>query len=152
MARSSKDARKKGHDGQAAKDKRFRTFTVLLASSDSHERKMWADHLANLDYRIETVDNGEAALRTILASRIDAVIAAVTMDKLDGLELLRALQGFSRPPVTLLVAQGGTDIDKVYLKIAKLYGALEVFTQPLDRKAFRQGLREALAMRQPKQE
>jgi DNA-binding response OmpR family regulator len=127
----------------------LRTFTVLLASSDSHERKMWTAHLANLDYRIELVENGEAALRTILASRIDAVVAAVTMEKLDGLELLRALGGLARPPVTLLVAQGGSEIDKVYLKIAKLYGAAEVYTQPLDRKAFRQGLRDALGLREP---
>ena len=148
----SRDARPNGIAGRASGENPSRGLAVLLASSDSHERKTWAAHLSNLDYRIEEADNGETALRTIVASRIDAVVAAVTMEKLDGLELLRALAGLSRPPVTLLVSHGGGDIDKVYLKMAKLYGAVEVYTQPLDRKAFRQGLREAIALRGPKPE
>ena len=124
FSRKTGEARQNASGADLTKEHASARRTVLLASGDSHELKMWAAHLANLDCRLQRVENGEEALRTILATRIDAVIAAVTMDKLDGLELLRALGGLSRPPVTLLVAQGGSDIDKVYLKIAKLYGAL----------------------------
>ena len=129
------------------KESRDRLHKVLLASGDRREREHWAAHLSNSEYSLLSVEDGEAALQTILADRIDVVIAAVTMAKLDGLEMLRALRGLSRPPAAILVAKGGREIDRVYLKIAKLYGAAATYTQPLDRKTLRSGLRAALGFR-----
>jgi two-component system KDP operon response regulator KdpE len=119
---------------------------ILVASSVPQEREGWAVILSLADYGVLSVRDGELALQAVQSGRIDVVVAAVAMSKLDGLELLREIGALSRPPAVILIAKGHGEIDEVYLKLGRHYGAAATFTQPLDAEKFLSAVR-ALAGR-----
>jgi DNA-binding NarL/FixJ family response regulator len=89
-------------------------------------------------------ENGEAALRAIHANNPDLLIAAVSMARLDGLELLRIVHEIAPRVRVILIAKGNRQVDRSYMKLAKLLGAAATFTQPLDETTFLSGVRTAL--------
>ena len=117
---------------------------ILVASSDRREREYWSALLSHSGCSVLSVKDGETALRAVRDDHIDIVVAAVEMSKLDGLELLREISQLSRPPAVILIAKGGSEMDRIYLKVGKLYGAAAIYTQPLDPREFISGVRAAL--------
>ena len=118
--------------------------TILIASGDEEERQTWIDCLAHPQHRVLVAENGEAALRAIYANNPDLLIAAMSMPRLDGLELLRMIHEIAPGVRVILIAKGNRQVDRSYMKLAKLLGAVATFTQPLDERTFLSDVRTAL--------
>jgi DNA-binding response OmpR family regulator len=118
-------------------------FRILLASSDPYQLNDWAAELTEMDADVVQVLDGKSALKEIRRQNFDMLIAAVSMDEKDRLELLRELNGLSKPPVRILVSRGFDVAERAYLRLARLYGADVTLTQPLENGA----LRRLVAMR-----
>lgn len=102
--------------------------------------------LNNPRYALSEAENGVAALSAIISEEADIIIAAVTMERVDALQLLRAAQDLESPPI-VVVAQGHSEINHVYLRAAKLLGAAATYLQPFDVAEFANGINAALSAR-----
>lgn len=118
--------------------------TILVASGDWNERKTWMDYLAHPEHRILAAEDGQAALRAIQAHDPDLLVAAVSMARLDGLELLRIVHSAAPRLRVILIARGNSHVDRSYMKLAKLLGAAATYTQPLDAPTLLSGARSLL--------
>jgi DNA-binding NtrC family response regulator len=123
--------------------------TILIASSNPKERQTWAEYLAHPQHRILSASDGQAALRGIHANHPDLVVAAMSMARLDGLELLRVIHETEPRLRVILITKGHSDIDRSYKKLAMLLGASAIFSQPLDAEELLLGVRTALELDSP---
>jgi len=123
--------------------------TILVASSDPEERQKWAEYLAHPQHRILSAGDGHAALRAVQANHPDLLVAAMSMARLDGIELLQAVHKTAPQPRVILITRGHGEIDRSYVKLAKLLGAVATYTQPLDGEALLLGVRTALELDTP---
>ncbi|MFF8638108.1 SpoIIE family protein phosphatase [Streptomyces pilosus] len=85
---------------------------VLVADDNADMREYLARLLGGTGYRVETVEDGLAALRAVRAEAPDLVISDVMMPGLDGLGLVSALRSDPRTasvPVVLLSARAGEE-------------------------------------------
>ncbi|MDQ4018696.1 MAG: response regulator [Actinomycetota bacterium] len=81
---------------------------VLVAEDDADILELIAHRLATAGYDVVTVPDGEQALRVARERRPDLAVLDVTMPKLTGCEVTRALRAdnrTSRMPVILLTAR-----------------------------------------------
>jgi CheY-like chemotaxis protein len=66
------------------------------------------------------------------------------MNRMDGLELLRALRDSAINLPAIAISSGSREIDSIYLKAASLFGAARVYLQPLGPSAFLDDVRTLL--------
>jgi DNA-binding response OmpR family regulator len=81
---------------------------VLVAEDDADILELIAHRLATAGYDVVTVPDGEQALRVARERRPDLAVLDVTMPKLTGYDVTRALRAdnrTSRMPVILLTAR-----------------------------------------------
>src|SRR5690348_2719628 len=93
---------------------------ILLVSGKVAERTQWQALLTDKDLRISFADNGRSALRVIETGGIDLAIAAVMMDEMDGIELVRSARAIKDAPPIIVVARGHSKLDQAYLRSAAL--------------------------------
>jgi CheY-like chemotaxis protein len=118
--------------------------TVLVANSNLNNQRTIADLLAGQGYRVVMASNGKQALCLIEQGGIDLVVSAMTMNGMDGLELLRAMRDARLAPPVVAVSSGKDVIDEVYLRGASLYGAAKTHSWPLTPSIFLGDLEEIL--------
>jgi DNA-binding response OmpR family regulator len=85
---------------------------VLVVDDDDDIRLLLQELLSGAGYRVETAEDGRAALRVFHENPTDIVILDLSMPDLDGFETLERLRDLSDVPVILLTARSG-EIDKV---------------------------------------
>jgi len=71
---------------------------ILVVDDDVHVRKVITNILRSGGYRVDTADDGAAALTAIRLSRPDLVLLDAVMPVLDGFAVLRALRASPDPP------------------------------------------------------
>jgi DNA-binding response OmpR family regulator len=83
---------------------------ILIVDDDDALLKQLQTALEGQRYLAETVNNGDEAMRKLLASSFDLVILDIMMPGLDGLSVLReSREEGVRTPVLMLSAKGDTD-------------------------------------------
>jgi signal transduction histidine kinase/DNA-binding response OmpR family regulator len=84
----------------------------ILVADDNADMRAYARHLLEADYDVQTVADGDSALRLVRERMPDLIVADIMMPGVDGLELLRALRADpqTRPlPFILLAARAGEE-------------------------------------------
>lgn len=84
----------------------------ILVADDNADMRDYVKRLLADDYDVETVQDGDSALRFALAHPPDLAIVDIMMPGMDGLELLRAMRADSRTrhiPMILLSARAGEE-------------------------------------------
>lgn len=92
-------------------------------------------------YKIETADNGIIARERLLQERIHLLITDVRMPEVNGLDLIRSLNGQPRKPVVIVIS-GHAEFD--YVQQALRLGAVNYLLKPLDKTELVQVVEEAL--------
>ncbi len=88
------------------------TSARILIADDNADMRAYLARLLRRYWQVETVADGEAALKAAKASPPDLVLSDVMMPRLDGFELLGALRADPRTrsvPVVLVSARAGAD-------------------------------------------
>jgi DNA-binding response OmpR family regulator len=85
---------------------------VLVVDDDADIRLLLRELLSGAGYRVETAQDGRAALRVFYENPTDVVVLDLSMPELDGFETLDRLRDLSDVPVILLTARS-SEIDKV---------------------------------------
>jgi CheY-like chemotaxis protein len=118
--------------------------TVLIAYNDALHRALIADMLVGQGYLIVLASDGEEALARMESGGIDLLVAAISMPRMGGLELLQAMRDLDATPQTVLIAAGMTEMDAVYLKAAGAMGAARGHAWPLTPSVFLSDIRDLL--------
>ncbi|MEJ2209817.1 MAG: response regulator [Anaerolineae bacterium] len=119
--------------------------TILIVD----DRRENIVHLANNvlkpeGYEIITAMDGQRGLKRILKDKPDLVILDMNMPKMDGLEVLSALQDQGlRVPVILTTFYGSEQVARQALRL----GAVDYVVKPYDTEDMLQAIRRALAQR-----
>lgn len=93
------------------------------------------------DLEVDTVQTAEEALSRLAGGGYSLVITDLMMPGLDGLELLRRIQGTERPPKAIMIT-GYPTIRSALL--ARRLGAFEYVTKPFTRQELRSAVVRAL--------
>lgn len=118
--------------------------TVLVAYNDALHRALIAEMLIGQGYSIVLASDGEEALARMETGGIDLVVAAISMPRMGGLELLQAMRDLDATPQIVLIAAGMTEMDAVYLKAAGAMGAARGHAWPLTPSVFLSDIRDLL--------
>jgi len=102
---------------------------VLIVEDDAAARTGLEQLLKTWGFIAESAADGEEALEKLTTFRPAIVISDLVMPRMDGLELLRALQGQGADVITLLLTAQGTVESAVE---AMKEGAYDYLTKPVD--------------------
>src|SRR5579863_5592740 len=110
--------------------------TILLAYGGEPARRMMAAIMIRQGYCVISCGDGDAALRHLRSVRVQLVITGMVMPNMDGLELIRRLQGQHAHLPILALADEADPMSRIYLRYAGLAGARGVQTIPATRERF----------------
>ncbi len=103
---------------------------ILLVDDDPGLLRLLSIRLRAEGYEVEAVESAELALAVLHRFRPDLVITDLRMDKMDGIGLLKELQGRAPGLRVLIITAHGTIPDAV---IATQSGAFGFLTKPIDK-------------------
>lgn len=78
--------------------------SILLVEDEEDLRFISARLLEFMGHQVEAVGSGEAAIRSMAASRYDFVLTDIGLPKMDGWDVARAAKALPRPPIVGLVS------------------------------------------------
>src|SRR6266481_5183710 len=102
---------------------------LVVDDNEPAARKLQQVLEADLECRVDAVKSGIQALELLDAQSYSIVITDLRMPKMDGMELIRAVQERGLP-VTLIVITGHGSIDEAVQAIR--LGAYDFLTKPID--------------------
>ena len=86
--------------------------TILVVDDDSQIRRVMRNALSSHGYTIIEARNGEEALKTVRAERLDLIILDLNMPDMDGIEVCREIRVVSNLPIIMLTVRSA-EKDKV---------------------------------------
>ncbi len=101
--------------------------SILVVDDDNYIRLFLQETLEGKGYRVELAEDGKVALARIKAEPPDLVLTDLKMPKMDGLELLQAVNKFDQPPGVIIITAYGTVETAVK---AMKQGAFDYLTKP----------------------
>jgi response regulator RpfG family c-di-GMP phosphodiesterase len=121
--------------------------TVLLVDDDPLVTTAFRAVLAaEGDFRVETAEDGAAALALAQALRPDLIVSDVDMPRMDGLELCRRVRAEPGVEAAMFLVVTGLADTGVRQRALEL-GADDVLTKPVDGPAFRAKVRALLRLK-----
>jgi len=119
-----------------------RKARILVVDNDPESRRFLNARLAGGHYRVDTVDNSQAALDACVRSRPNLVISELRLDPMDGLALLKELK--SRwPALTVIIVTAHATIPEAVR--ATQCGAFGFLVKPIEREELLGQVERALA-------
>jgi two-component system, OmpR family, KDP operon response regulator KdpE len=86
--------------------------TILIVDDDSQIRRVMRTALSSHGYTIIEARNGEEALKTVRAERLDLIVLDLNMPDMDGIEVCREIRVVSNLPIIMLTVRSA-EKDKV---------------------------------------
>jgi DNA-binding response OmpR family regulator len=114
--------------------------TILLVDDEDSVQKLLTYPLEREGFRVVQARDGEEALASFAAERVDLVVLDIMLPKLDGLEVCRRLRARSSVPIIMLTARDD-ELDKV---LGLELGADDYITKPFSIREFRSRVRALL--------
>jgi CheY-like chemotaxis protein len=113
------------------RDDMLRPSTILIIEDHASVRTLLAQVLTDAGYLVYEAANGRQGLEQFSAHPVDLVLTDLEMPEMSGLEVIVEL---TRPGLDVkIIAMSGVSPQE--LQQAKLYGARQVFSKPLDLRA-----------------
>ncbi len=114
---------------------------ILLVDDDPGLLRLLSIRLRAEDYEVEAVESAERALAVVHRFNPDLVITDLRMDKMDGIGLLKELQGRSPGLRVIIITAHGTIPDAV---TATQGGAFGFLTKPIDKEELMEAVERAM--------
>src|SRR5260370_39959770 len=130
------------HRAESESKQTVRKARILVVDNDLESRRFLNARLAGGRYRVDTVDNSQAALHACVRSRSNLVISELRLDPIDGLALLKELK--SRwPALTVIIVTAHATIAEAVR--ATQCGAFGFLVKPIEREELLGQVERALA-------
>ncbi len=117
---------------------------ILVVDDEPIARENLRHVLVREGYRVETAENGQAALERVRRFEFDLIVTDLKMDRMDGLQLLDKAKAVS-PATKIMIVTGYATVDTAVRAIKT--GAVHYLTKPIDLDEFRAAVRGILAQR-----
>jgi EAL domain-containing protein (putative c-di-GMP-specific phosphodiesterase class I) len=115
---------------------------LLLADDDEGLRRIFARAFRADGFEVEVAEDGEAALRMLEEHRYDAVLTDISMPRVSGIELLRAVRERDAD-VPIVLMTGGPDLETALQAIE--HGAFRYLVKPVQLNELKSVVRRAAA-------
>jgi len=115
---------------------------LLLADDDEGLRRIFARAFRADGFDVEVAEDGEAALRMLEEHRYDAVLTDISMPRVSGIELLRAVRERDAD-VPIVLMTGGPDLETALQAIE--HGAFRYLVKPVQLNELKSVVRRAAA-------
>lgn len=102
---------------------------ILLVDDEPSIIQLAQMYLEREGFRVESVEDGEAALETVASQRPALIVLDVMLPKLDGFEVCRQLCAKDDPVAILMLTARDEDIDKI---LGLEMGADDYLTKPFN--------------------
>ena len=102
---------------------------ILLVDDEPSIIQLARMYLERENFRVESVNNGEAALESVERNRPSLVVLDVMLPKLDGFEVCRRLRASQADTAILMLTARDEDIDKI---LGLELGADDYLTKPFN--------------------
>ncbi|WP_328907224.1 response regulator [Streptomyces sp. NBC_00234] len=99
---------------------------VLVVEDDAQLARALVINLQARQYTVDAAPDGGTALRLVAAEQPDMILLDLGLPDMDGIDVIKALRGWSRAPVLVLSARSGSE-DKIRALDA---GADDYMTKP----------------------
>jgi two-component system response regulator GlrR len=130
------------HRAESEPKQTVRKARILVVDNDLESRRFLNARLAGGRYRVDTVDNSQAALDACVRSRPNLVISELRLEPMDGLALLKELK--SRwPALTVIIVTAHATIAEAVR--ATQCGAFGFLVKPIEREELLGQVERALA-------
>jgi len=103
--------------------------TLLVVDDDAPMRDLLTEHLTEEGYRVEAAPGGRAGVERVRQGGVDLVITDIRMPDLEGLDLLREIQGQEAAPTVITITAFGSIENAI--RAVKL-GAYDYLCKPFD--------------------
>ncbi|MFQ6077887.1 MAG: HD domain-containing phosphohydrolase [Thermodesulfobacteriota bacterium] len=114
---------------------------ILVVDDELTIRKSIQKRLEREGYEVTSADNAKDALQLFQENSFDTVISDIRMEEMDGLELLKRLQGQHRD-IPVIMVTGAPSLDTAQESIKE--GAYDYITKPIEREILINTVRRAL--------
>lgn len=84
------------------------------------------------DFKTDTAESGEEALKKVLTTQYSVIIMDVQMPGMDGFEVAEAMAGFSRVKDTPIIFLSAVNTDKRFITKGYTSGGIDYLTKPVD--------------------
>jgi CheY-like chemotaxis protein len=112
-----------------------RMARILIADDDPEIRASLDKLLRMVGHEVQLAKDGHEAVRILETETFDLMITDIVMPRQDGLEcLMHTRKKYPDLPL-VAISGGGKDRTENYLKMAKAFGAAEIFMKPFSPKA-----------------
>lgn len=106
---------------------------MILIVDDKPENIFSLKSLLTLhNFRVDTAESGEEALRKVLTNSYSLIILDVQMPGMDGFEVAEALTGFSKAKDTPIIFLSAVNTDKRFITRGYTSGGIDYVTKPVD--------------------
>ncbi|MDM4767890.1 response regulator [Pelomonas sp. SE-A7] len=124
-------------------------FTVLVVDDDPIARELLETQvrIAQPGAQLLLAENGFQALLTVGRARPDVVITDMVMPHMNGLEMIRELQGQAEPPCIVAVSSQSRESLE---RLGRLPEAVQLLAKPVDQALLAEALRQAATGRSPR--
>lgn len=118
---------------------------LLIVDDELHMCSLLEDLFSD-DYEVSLAHNGEEAIEVLKKKKFDLVITDLVMPKMNGIELLMAIQKI-QPSLKIMAMSGGGGINGRfdYLPVAQLIGAEKIFRKPFELKLLKKSVQEMMS-------
>jgi sigma-B regulation protein RsbU (phosphoserine phosphatase) len=117
---------------------------ILVVDDEQAIRHLLSEVLAKDGHRVETAEDGDAALEKIVPVDFDLIVSDLHMKEVDGISVLRAAKNRNPYTEVLILTGRGTVASAVE---AMRLGAYEYLTKPIDLQEFRLKVKQVLEHR-----
>ena len=114
--------------------------TRILIADDEEGIRESLGLILGEEYELEFAKDGEETLAKLRGDSFGLALLDIKMPKLDGLEVLRRLQGSAHAPVIILTAYQSIELAKEAVKL----GALDYLPKPFERDRILSSIRGVL--------
>ena len=114
----------------ANEDQGLSSSSILVVDDELTIRKSIQKRLEREGYEVTSTDNANDALQLFRENSFDTVISDIHMEDMDGLELLKRLQGQQRD-IPVIMVTGAPSLDTAQESIKA--GAYDYITKPIER-------------------
>jgi len=119
------------------------TGSILIVDDESTLREVYATHLTEAGYQVQTAGGGKEAMDLIARSQFDLILTDISMPDMDGLQLLRAVRERDLDIPVVLVT-GNPRVETAVQALEQ--GALRYLMKPITEEALRQVAADAVRL------
>jgi YesN/AraC family two-component response regulator len=117
---------------------------ILIIDDEPSIQKMLKRLLEKNEYDVIQAANGNEGIKKFKEYTPDLIITDLIMPEKEGLETIRELKKINPDVKVIAISGGGLNDPKMYLDLAAKFGAVKIFSKPVDNDRLLSAIKEVI--------